>query len=81
MAVDLSFYKSDLAEEIRDEGRAEGSVNTYGTVILTVLEQRGIDVPADVRERIAECRDLGLLHTWLVRAATALSAAEIFADE
>ncbi|KPI25797.1 hypothetical protein OV320_7272 [Actinobacteria bacterium OV320] len=76
MAVDLSFYKSDLAEELRDEG----SVNTYGTAILTVLEQRGIDVPADARQRITECGDLEILHAWLVRAATATSAAEIFAD-
>ncbi|MFD9392903.1 hypothetical protein ACFWBB_19955 [Streptomyces sp. NPDC060000] len=81
VAVDLSFYKSDLAEELRDEGRDEGSVTTYGTAVLTVLEQRGIDVPADARQRIAECGDLEILHAWLVRAATAASAAEIFGDE
>ena len=77
VAVDLSFYKSDIAEEIRDEGR----VNAYGAAILTVLEQRGINVPADARQRITECGDLETLQTWLARAATALSAAEIFGDE
>ncbi|MEU3780259.1 hypothetical protein [Streptomyces sp900129855] len=77
MAVDLSFYKSYIAEEIRDEGR----VSTYGTAVLTVLEQRGIDVPADARQRIADCGDLEMLHAWLLRAATATSAAEIFGDE
>ncbi|SES46173.1 hypothetical protein SAMN04487983_105929 [Streptomyces sp. yr375] len=97
VAVDLSFYKSDLAEELRDEGRekgreegreeglgqgrVEGSVNTYVRVILATLERRGIDVSADVRERIAECSDLELLHEWFLRAATATSAAEIFGDE
>ncbi|MFI7297368.1 hypothetical protein [Streptomyces sp. NPDC050121] len=81
MAVDLSFYKSYIAEEIRDEGREEGHVNAYGTAILTVLEQRGIDVPADARQRITECGDLETLHTWLARAATATSTAEVFGDD
>jgi hypothetical protein len=97
VAVDLSFYKSYIAEEIRnegreegleeglekgrDEGRVEGSVKAYGTAVLTVLEQRGIDVPADARQRITECGDLETLHAWLARAATALSAADVFGDE
>ncbi|MDX3245355.1 hypothetical protein [Streptomyces sp. ME18-1-4] len=91
--MDLSFYKSYIAEEIRDEGReeglekgrdegrVEGSVKAYGTAVLTVLEQRGIDVPADARQRITECGDLETLHAWLARAATALSAADVFGDE
>jgi hypothetical protein len=77
VAVDLSFYKSYIAEEIRDEGR----VSAYAKAILTVLEQRGIDVPADARRRITDCHDPETLHTWLARAATASSAAAIFEDE
>ncbi|MDN3294790.1 hypothetical protein QWM81_12155 [Streptomyces ficellus] len=77
MAVDLSFYKSPLSEEIRDEGRARGRAED----ILIVLEQRGIDVPDEARERITGCGDPELLRHWLARAVTAPSAEEIFADE
>jgi hypothetical protein len=75
--VDLSFYKSWLSEEIRDEGRAQGRAED----ILVVLETRGIDVPDEIRERVTACDDDELLRRWLVRAATAASAEEIFSDE
>lgn len=86
MAVDLSFYKSYIAEEIRDEGRAqgrdegrdEGIAQGQASAILLILEQRGIRVPDAARERITSCGDLGLLRTWLTRSLTAMSAAEIF---
>ena len=37
----------------------------------------GIDLSAPIRERIASCRDLELLRTWLVRAATAERAEDV----
>ncbi|MGW4271516.1 hypothetical protein ACWEGQ_03950 [Streptomyces seoulensis] len=85
VAVDLSFYKSYLSEELRDEGRTEG--RTEGRAqrgaedILLVLETRGIDVPEDLRGRITACDDPELLRHWLARAVTAPSAQEIFAQE
>lgn len=77
VAVDLSFYKSPLSEEIRDEGRVESRAED----ILLVLEQRGIDVPDEARERITGCEDPAILRRWLARAVTSPSAGEIFADE
>ncbi|MGW3724075.1 hypothetical protein [Streptomyces sp. NPDC000851] len=81
VAVDLSFYKSYLAEEIRDEGRAEARVQRGAEDILLVLETRGIDVPDDIRERITACGDPELLRRWLARAVTAPSAEEIFVEK
>ncbi|MEF9904675.1 hypothetical protein [Streptomyces sp. P9-A2] len=77
VAVDLSFYKSYISEEIRDEGRAEGRAED----ILLVLEQRGLDVSDDVRGRITDCTDPDLLRLWLMRAVTAPKAEEIFGDQ
>lgn len=77
MAVDLSFYKSYLSEEIRDEGRAQRGAED----ILLVLETRGIDVPDDIRGRITACDDPELLRHRLARAVTVPSAQEIFAQE
>ncbi|SHH99446.1 hypothetical protein SAMN05444521_3111 [Streptomyces sp. 3214.6] len=76
VAVDLSFYKSSISEEIRAEAR----VQTAAEDILIVLEARGLDVPDETRDRVTDCDDLDLLCHWLTRAVTVASAEEIFAD-
>ncbi|MFD4142998.1 hypothetical protein [Streptomyces sp. NPDC058572] len=81
MAVDLSFFKSPISEEIRDEGRAEGRAKGRAEDILLILERRGVDVPDEAREQITGCGDLDTLSRWLVRAVTASSAEEIFTEE
>lgn len=81
MTMDLSFFQSPLAQELRDEGRAEGKAEGEAKALLLVLAGRGIDVSDETRERITNCTDHATLSTWLTRAATATSAAEIFEDE
>ncbi|MFG2514560.1 hypothetical protein [Streptomyces sp. NPDC048584] len=84
VAVDLSFYKSDLSEEIRDEGRAEGraegAARRAAEDILEILDVRGVDVPEAVRERITDCGDPEILRHWHRRAVTAPTAEGIFDD-
>lgn len=77
VAVDLSFYKSPLSEEIRDEGRAQRAAED----VLDILDVRGIDVPEAVRERVTGCGDPEILRTWHRRAVTAPTAEDIFTDE
>jgi len=74
VAVDTSFYKSAMSEEIRDEGRAEGRAEG----LLLLLGVRGIVLTDADREKIATCADPQLLHQWLQRATTASSAEEVF---
>ncbi|MDT9698567.1 hypothetical protein [Streptomyces sp. P17] len=81
VAVDLSFYKSPLSEEIRDEGRAQGEARRAAEDVLDILDVRGIDVPEAVRERITGCGDPEILRHWLRRAVTAPSAEDIFTDQ
>ncbi|WP_055525178.1 hypothetical protein [Streptomyces graminilatus] len=101
VAVDLSFYKSPLFEEVRDEarnqgltegrtqgrtqglteGRTQGEAQRAAEDVLTVLAERGIDVPEDARERVIGCGDPETLSRWLRRAVTAASAAAIFEAE
>lgn len=81
MAVDLSFYKSYISEEIRDEGRAQGRAQGRAEDLLIVLEQRGLDVPDGVRARITGCDDPDTLRRWLTRAVTAPAAEDIFDSE
>ncbi|WP_226485954.1 hypothetical protein [Streptomyces parvulus] len=81
VAADLSFYKSYLSEELRDEGREQGRAQRGVEDVLLVLEQRGLDVPAHVRVRITECDDPEILRHWLARAVTAPSAEAVFEEE
>ncbi|WP_053635455.1 hypothetical protein [Streptomyces sp. XY152] len=77
----LSFHKSYLSEEIRDEGRAESAARRAAEDVLDILEVRGIDIPDAVRERVTGCGDPEILRHWHRRAVTAPTAAEIFEDE
>ncbi|MFF8830624.1 hypothetical protein [Streptomyces sp. NPDC015131] len=85
MAVDLSFYTSPISEELRDEGREagreEGRAAGVAESILLLLEQRGIDVPDEARDRLAHCDDLDTLHRWLLRAPTAPTAEDVFTED
>ncbi|MFE1915240.1 hypothetical protein [Streptomyces anandii] len=80
VAVDLSFYKSYIAEEIRDEGRAEALVQKGAEDVLLVLEARGLDVSEVVRERVTSCCDLEVLRRWLTRAVSVEAAEAIFGE-
>ncbi|WP_436737270.1 hypothetical protein [Streptomyces sp. BBFR102] len=49
MAVDLSFYKSPISQEIRAEGAARA--------LPVVLEARGFHLPAATERKVSQCRD------------------------
>lgn len=65
-------YQSDYARRYVSQGEADA--------LLTVLAARGIEVPADARDKITGCTDVDQLRTWLRRAVTATSLAELFAE-
>ena len=81
-------YQSDFARryvaqgkaEGREEGMAEGRVEGRAHSLLAVLAARGLEVPEDVRARIVACPDVARLDTWLARAVSAVSAAEVVRD-
>ncbi|MCT7356501.1 hypothetical protein N4P33_30810 [Streptomyces sp. 15-116A] len=82
VAVDLSFYKSYIAEEIREEGREQGvelgHAERGAQDVLLVLERRGLDISEAVRSRITECHDPEILSHWLALAVTVPKAEDIF---
>jgi hypothetical protein len=69
-------YVSELKQEFREEGQAEGEAKA----LLAVLAARGLDLTEAERERIRSCTDHERLLAWTVRAATATSTAEVFED-
>jgi hypothetical protein len=77
MASGKYEYQSDFARRYFAQGEAageaRGEAKGRAQALLEVLRVRGIDVPADVRDRILSCRDVALLDAWVERAVTATS--------
>lgn len=75
----LDYDEPSLLKDIFDDaskqgearGRALGEAVGKAESVLHVLHARGVAVPNDARERIAECRDSAILGTWLARAGIA----------
>ena len=62
----------------REEGLAAGRTDGLAAAILSLLTGRGIAVDADTRTRVDACRDPAQLERWLLAAATAGRAADLF---
>jgi len=62
------------------EGKALGISEGEAEALCAVLTARGLALTDADRERIGGCRDLAVLHRWLVRAATATSLEGVFAE-
>lgn len=72
MATGTYEYQSDYARRLVGAGKTEA----HAEAVISVLAARGVDVPADARERIMDCTDLAQLDAWLRRAVTADAAAD-----
>ncbi|WP_437952684.1 hypothetical protein WME98_19685 [Sorangium sp. So ce296] len=50
-----------------------------GVPVVTDLEARGLEIPAEVRERVLASTDLAELDRWIRRAAAVSDARELLA--
>jgi hypothetical protein len=48
--------------------------------ILTVLAGRGVEAPETARDRITTCTSVEQVVTWLLRASTADTLDDVFAE-
>ncbi|MFG1698297.1 hypothetical protein [Nonomuraea sp. NPDC049309] len=62
----------------KEEGRAEGEAVGKAEALLSVLHQRGIDLPHEAEQRIRSCTDQDTLDNWLNKALKIHNAAELF---
>lgn len=76
------FFRHEVAEKVREEGRDEGRGEGIGkeraSMVLRILDWRGIAVPESVRGRVEACSDLGQLEIWAQRAVSATNAEDLF---
>jgi hypothetical protein len=62
------------------EGEAKGKAEGEARVILRVLSARGLQVSAEIRQRVLSCADTSQLEAWADRAATAASVDDVFSS-
>ncbi|XXT25530.1 hypothetical protein WME94_14615 [Sorangium sp. So ce429] len=58
---------------------AKGEIKAKAQAVLTFLEARGLEVPAEVRERVLASTDLAELDGWIRRAAVISDPRELLA--
>ncbi|MFE3546556.1 hypothetical protein ACFXK0_26635 [Nocardia sp. NPDC059177] len=80
MSVDLSFFRSETSQRLREEGREQGREEGIADSILRILGRRGIDVPESAADKISTCHDRDQLVGWLDRSITARTVDELFSD-
>ncbi len=75
-------FKSEFARTYvakgREEGIQEGLLKAKAADVIAVLEARGLEVPADVRERILASTELAELDRWIRRAAVVSETRQLF---
>ncbi len=71
-------FQSEFARTYVAKGKLEGELKAKGQAVITFLEARGLEVPADVRERVLASTDLAELDQWIRRAAVVADARQLF---
>jgi hypothetical protein len=69
-----TVFKNEFLDNLEATAEARGEAR----MILKVLEARGFNLPAGIRDQILACADTARLETWGRRAAVAASIEEIF---
>ncbi|MGK4002070.1 hypothetical protein WMF31_05565 [Sorangium sp. So ce1036] len=72
------FARSYVAKGM-EKGRQAGLLEAKAQDVLAFLEARGLEVPAEVRERVLASTDLAELDRWIRRAASVGDARELLA--
>jgi hypothetical protein len=70
----------NAGEQLIQRGVQQGRLETLRPDIAAVLSARGVTCSEGTRSKLAACSDAVTLTHWLIRAATALSEGEVFAD-
>ena len=70
-------YVAKGVEKGREEGLREGLLKAKAQAVLAFLEARGLDIPAEVRERVLASTDIAELDGWVRRAAVISDAREL----
>ncbi|AUX27447.1 hypothetical protein SOCEGT47_080370 [Sorangium cellulosum] len=72
-------FQSEFARGYVAKGIEQGTLKAKAHDVLAFLEARGLEVPAEVRERVLASTDVAELDRWIRRAAVVHHATELLA--
>ncbi|WP_437671563.1 hypothetical protein [Sorangium sp. So ce131] len=72
-------FQSEFARSYVAKGVEKGRLEAKAQAVLAVFDARGLEVPAEVRERVLASTDLAELDRWIRRAAVISDARELLA--
>ena len=75
---DVYLPKTDFEREQYRKGYAEGKAKGYAKSLLKILAHQQVELSDTERQRILAERDIATLRTWVNRALTARSLADVF---
>ncbi|WP_017593150.1 hypothetical protein [Nocardiopsis potens] len=67
-------FQTEFARRYHGRGKSEGEAEA----LPAVLEARGVGITERHREPVSSCTDAERLREWVVRAATATRAEQVF---
>lgn len=92
MATDLSFFRSESAQRLREQGRVQGIEQGLergleqgleqgiADTIVRILRRRGIEVSEESEQAITGCHDRARLDRWVDRSLDVTTAEELLAS-
>ncbi len=69
----------EAARAKQEAARAESAAQALAETLLSILENRGLQIGEDARQRILDCRDLQELRHWTQRAFAAATVGDLLA--
>lgn len=67
-------------DEYIAKGRAEGEAKGMATLLLRLLDQRGLPVAVELEHQVSPCQDPAQLQRWFDRALAATRIEDVFGD-
>ncbi|HSO00233.1 MAG TPA: hypothetical protein VLS89_18200 [Candidatus Nanopelagicales bacterium] len=71
-------FQSDFMRSYVAKSKIEGKIEAKAAAVISVLQARGLEVPAEVRERVLASTDLAELDGWICRAAVVSETSQLF---
>lgn len=69
----------EIFRDLRERSRDEGALRNRASMLLRLLDRRGLTVDAATRARVTACEDADQLEQWFDRAIVASRTDEVFA--
>lgn len=76
----FTSYRDQYIAQGETKGRVEGRVEGMATMLLRLLDQRGLPLTVELEHQVSGCQDPEQLQRWFDRALQATHVDDVFRD-